>query len=437
MAVGIVLLILFAWIMLRWMYLFHFYLLEGLSFRKARKASVSLGKKHHLQDFIAMAVLQIGYAIVFLVTACLFIAVIAIIARIFAAVQLLRSFLTTAVWFTLCLLFLLFSALAVPLSFCCITALYEDHRGKSLPPAAAGKEGTMIHQTISKQTGAAVLLICLLCCATYIWRLALEDANLNIEYLRTTEVTAHRGASYDYPENTMAAFRGAVEQGADWIELDVQQTKDGKIIVMHDTYLYRTTGIKKHIWETTYAELQNAEAGSWFSDDFTGEPVPLLSEVLDFAKEEDIRLNIELKPTGYETDFEKSVVDLVRDAECLDSCVITSQVYSVLEQVKSYCPEVKTVYVMSVAYGNLLRLEYADAFSVKSVNITSGMVNRIHNAGKEIYAWTVNRKNGMEKMLRLQVDNLITDRIPLAKECVYSDKTSNFIQDYIAFLLAF
>lgn len=165
--------------------------------------------------------------------------------------------------------------------------------------------------------------------------------------------------------------------------------------------------------------------------------MPLLSDALSFAKEHDIRLNIELKPTGHETDFEQAVVDLVRQADYLEQCVITSQSYAVLEAVKAYAPEVKTVYVMSVAFGNLLKLDAADAFSVKSINITSGMVSQLHNAGKEIYAWTVNTSNNLDKMIRLQVDNIITDDIALAKERIYANKTSNIIQEYLALLSQF
>lgn len=267
--------------------------------------------------------------------------------------------------------------------------------------------------------------------------MASGNANFNIEYLHTTEVTAHRGASSVYPENTLRAFSGAVELGADWIELDVQQTRDGQIIVMHDTNLARTTGLRQDIWQTDYAQIAGLDAGSWFSEEFAGEPVPLLSDALSFAKEHDIRLNIELKPTGHETDFEQAVVDLVRQADYLEQCVITSQSYAVLEAVKAYAPEVKTVYVMSVAFGNLLKLDAADAFSVKSINITSGMVSQLHNAGKEIYAWTVNTSNNLDKMIRLQVDNIITDDIALAKERIYANKTSNIIQEYLALLSQF
>lgn len=92
---------------------------------------------------------------------------------------------------------------------------------------------------------------------------------------------------------------------------------------------------------------------------------------------------------------------------------------------------------MRVAYGDLLKLEAADAFSVKAVNITSSMVSRLHDGGRELYAWTVNTPNSIDKMIRLNVDNIITDNVTLARSRIYSSKTSNIIQEYISFLGSF
>ena len=264
-----------------------------------------------------------------------------------------------------------------------------------------------------------------------------DKYDLKIEYVRTMEVTAHRGASVKYPENTMSAFKGAKELGADWIELDVQQTKDKKLIVLHDTNLRRTTGVNKNTWEVTFDEVKNLDAGSFFSDEFKGEKIPLLEEVIEFAKENDIKLNIELKPTGNETDFESSVVDLINKYDFASSSVITSQVYSVIENVKNYDKNIKTVYVMSLAYGDILKLDKADAFSIEASSINKTLVNKIHNSGKEVYAWTVNTKESITDMINLNVDNIITDDIVLAKDLIYTSKTSSIIQEYIRYVEVF
>ena len=276
-----------------------------------------------------------------------------------------------------------------------------------------------------------VALITIFCGTIFTYCILNGKYNFNIEYIRTMEVTAHRGASALYPENTMAAFRGAKELGADWIELDVQQTKDKKLIVLHDTNLKRTTGLNKNTWEATYEEIQKLDAGSFFSQEFKGEKIPTLEEVIEFAKENNIKLNIELKPTGFESDFEKSVVDVINKYDFAQNCVITSQVYKVLKNVKEYNKDVKTVYVMSLAYGNITKLLVADHFSIEASSVNKSLVKRVHNAGKELYVWTVNTEENMQKMINLKVDNIITDNITLAKDTITKSKTSNIIQEYI------
>ena len=265
----------------------------------------------------------------------------------------------------------------------------------------------------------------------FTYQLITGKTNLNIKYIRKMEITAHRGASVKYPENTMSAFVGAKELGADWIELDVQQTKDKQIVVSHDTNLGRVTGVNRDIIDMDYSEIEKLDAGSFFNKKFKGEKIPLLSDVLKYAKENNIRLNIELKPTGEEVDFEKEVVDLIKEYNFENRCVITSQVYSVLENVKKVDKDIKTVYVMSIAIGNITDAEYADAFSVEASNVNEGLVNRVHNEGKELYAWTVNTEESINNMIDMDVDNIITDNIELGKELVEKSKNSDLISEFI------
>ena len=243
---------------------------------------------------------------------------------------------------------------------------------------------------------------------------------------------AHRGVSTEYPENTMAAFRLAEELGADWIELDVQECADGEIVVMHDSNFARTVGLRANVWELTWPEIAELDAGSRFSPLYAGEGIPLLREVLDFARESGVRLNIELKPTGRERELERSVARLVQEYGMEERCVITSQVYAVLERVKAVAPELETVYVMGLAYGDLSRMTAADAFSIQAASITRPLVKRVHNAGKEIMAWTVNSADAIDRMLSRGVDNIITDDIELALERVSESRYSSWVREYLA-----
>lgn len=108
-------------------------------------------------------------------------------------------------------------------------------------------------------------------------------------------IFAHRGASGTHPENTMAAFEAAVRLGADGIELDVQMTKDGQIVVIHDETVNRTTNGKGAIERMTYAQVAELDAGSWFHPKFAGEKILTLDEFLTWATGNTMQINIELK----------------------------------------------------------------------------------------------------------------------------------------------
>ncbi len=162
--------------------------------------------------------------------------------------------------------------------------------------------------------------------------------------------------------------------------------------------------------------------------------MPLLSEVIAFAKKNKIKLNIEIKPSGHEKEFEKEVADIIEAEDFYNNCVVTSQVYGVLENIKAYNSRIQTVYVMSLAYGDINRLNAAGHFSIEASSITEKIVSDVHNAGKELYAWTVNTEESINRMIDLNVDNIITDDTALAKECIFLSKTSNVAAEYIKWL---
>ena len=308
---------------------------------------------------------------------------------------------------------------------------HKNNIGEAIPKLTVSKRLPTKSNKWFKAFVGTVIVLTVFCGTILTVNVLNGNYDLKIENVKLMEVTAHRGASVKYPENTMAAFKGAKELSADWIELDVQQTKDRELIILHDTNLKRTTGLNKNTWDATLEEVRSLDAGSFFSEEFKGEVIPTLEEVLIFAKNNNIKLNIELKPTGHEVDFEKSVVDLIKKYNLEDSSVITSQVYEVLENIKNYAKDVKTVYVMSLAYGDILELDYADNFSIEASSINKPLVKKIHNAGKEVYAWTVNTNESINEMINLNVDNIITDNITLAKNLVYESKTSNLVLEYI------
>lgn len=101
---------------------------------------------------------------------------------------------------------------------------------------------------------------------------------------------------------------------------------------------------------------------------------------------------------------------------------------------KSCDSRIPTAYVMSIAYGDISLLTAADHFSIEATSVTEKLVSDVHNAGKELYAWTVNTEENIRRMVALNVDNIITDDVSLAKECIFLSKTSNAVEEYAKWL---
>lgn len=422
----------------RWMYAFFYFTLEKCSFKEACKKSAALGKGRKFSDFLWFLFMQ---AVIY--AAAIGISVVLILAAFFlgdliSGIVLIGWIGSTAVWITVMAILIVAAALSVPFGYGCVGILYYNNKAASGEPAMHSRiPQVRNYPRLAKLTkGFAAACGCILAavCLFYGYQISAGKINPNIEYVRTMEITAHRGASVFYPENTMAAFEGASKLGADWAELDVQQSRDGQIFVLHDTNFKRTTGVDANTWEMDYEDIAKLDNGSFFGPEFAGERIPLLSEVLDFAKKNDLRLNIELKPTGYETNFEKSVIDLIREYDFAGDCVITSQVYEVLENVKALDPTITTVYVMSLAYGDINQLTAADHFSLESMNVSESMVSSVHNAGKQLYVWTVNTKESITAMIEMGVDNIITDNIELARTCVTESRYSSLLEEFLKIL---
>ena len=233
-------------------------------------------------------------------------------------------------------------------------------------------------------------------------------------------VTAHRGFSAAAPENTLPAFQLAIDQGCERAELDVQMTKDGVVMVTHDTNMRRCTGRNQNIYDLTYDEVRKLDAGRWFGKKYAGTKVPTLEEVLDLCKGK-IQLNIEIKPNAATPELETETLRIIREKGFENDCVITSQSYETLCKVKELAPGISTGYILALGVGSYYDLPAADFFSVESTFITSGMVQQVHLRGKTVSAWTVNREEDASDLLSLGVDDIITDKPGMVQQLMAED----------------
>ena len=232
------------------------------------------------------------------------------------------------------------------------------------------------------------------------------------------EIMAHRGDSFRFPENTMSAFRGAADAGADYVELDVRQTSDGVLVIMHDSNLLRIAGVDREICDVTYNELRSLKVKKNGGRLSARETIPTLREVLRFLEDSSLMLNIELKPCR-EDGFEKEAVNLISEANMQNRCLIASSDCGILQRVKGYAPEIRTAYVGCDFKSCILQLRYADAISLNANCVDAKVVRLSHSAGKPIYVWTVNTKQMLDKVIALGVDGVITNNPALAIQRTY------------------
>lgn len=231
---------------------------------------------------------------------------------------------------------------------------------------------------------------------------------------RDTLIMAHRGDSVHAPENTLPAFRKAIENGADAAELDVQLTKDGTVIVLHDSSLKRTTGLNKNVWEVTYDQIRDLDNGSFYSSKYQFTRIPTLDDVLKACKGS-LFLNIEIKRTGHDDGIIEKTLEVISANHYEKDCDITSFDYDTLRRVKKIDPEIYTVYTTTVGAGYLAKLKDVNAFSVEQNFVTPEFVQYMKSENKGIYVWTVDDATVMNRMIDMNVNAIITNDVTLGK----------------------
>lgn len=242
----------------------------------------------------------------------------------------------------------------------------------------------------------------------YFGYLVINHDNTLSHLATDTEITAHRGGAWKAPENTLSALQYTIDSGADYAEIDIQETKDGELILLHDDSFKRTAGVKKNVWDMTLKEVEKLDAGASFHKKFRGEKIPEFTDVLKFCKGK-LDLNIEIKYNGKNKGIVNKVVRAIKENHFEEHCVVTSMNYQFLKQIKKIAPEIRTGYIMTMTYGGVQGIEAADFFSVKHTYVDEQFITQAHALGKEVHVWTVNYKGDAKRMLDVGADNIITD----------------------------
>lgn len=294
-------------------------------------------------------------------------------------------------------------------TFSSILVTFSTYSGLDLTPLNTSINSEKVKRHV---LSAPLLFLCLvsvtgvaMAVGAYLFNSIPTDNNIAI--------IAHRGAAGKAPENTLASIRQAIEDQSDWVEIDVQESSDGQIVVIHDSDLMKIGGNPMKVWNASLAQLQTVDVGSWFDPQFSSERLPSLREVIEVVKGK-CNLLIELKYYGYDEKLEQRVIDIVEKTDMIHDVAIMSLKLDGIQKAYSLRPEWSLGLLTSKSIGKISNLNM-DFLAVNMATTTPGFIRRIHADGKQVYVWTVNDKISMSRMIALGVDGLITDEPKLAR----------------------
>lgn len=237
--------------------------------------------------------------------------------------------------------------------------------------------------------------------------------------------TAHRGAMGYAPENTLAAFQVGIDQHATWIESDVQLTRDGEAILIHDTTLTRTTNVEElfpdrapwNVRDFTLAEIKQLDAGSWFGPEFAGERVPTLAEMITQVRSSRAGIIMELKSPELYPGVEQKVIDVFASAPGYMTSATASRRLAVQSfnwaSMKTYAalaPETPVGLLGAPAVADLpAYAAWADQINPSAGQATEAYIDAVHTVGLDVNVWTVNDVATMTRLLDWDVDGIITN----------------------------
>ncbi|MFF4605594.1 glycerophosphodiester phosphodiesterase [Streptomyces sp. NPDC001339] len=255
----------------------------------------------------------------------------------------------------------------------------------------------------------------------------------------TPETVAHRGASSYAPENTLAAVHQAARLGIEWVENDVQRTKDGELVILHDNSLARTTDAEEvfpdrapwNVGDFTLREIEKLDAGSWFGPEFEGERVPTLEDYMDEVERNDQSLLMELKAPELYPGIEVQALRELRRSGWLDRhhikrrLIVQSFNADSIKMVHTLQPRIKTGFLGNPSVADLPKYaKYCDQINPVHTAVTREYIAAVHGLrgphrrALELYTWTIDDPATAVKVAGLGVDGIITNKPDVVRDAL-------------------
>ncbi|MCQ9288394.1 glycerophosphoryl diester phosphodiesterase [Staphylococcus gallinarum] len=235
-------------------------------------------------------------------------------------------------------------------------------------------------------------------------------------------IYGHRGLPSKAPENTLASFKEAASTpGLKWVELDVAITNDEQLIIVHDDFLERTTNHKGEITQVTYDQIKSASAGSWHSTEFENEKIPTFDDVITFANETHMNINVELKGvsgsdgTRLSESMVQQVAKKLASLEDGIDVMISSFNIPLLKLAETYMPQYRRAVIFKAVafkadWRTILDFCGSKIVNIEDAKLTQNRVEMIRNAGFDLNVWTVNKKERANQLANWGATGIFTDK---------------------------
>lgn len=411
----------------RYCLIFHYYFFEGLSAFEAAKKSSRMSKGHRKELLLAALLIQIFYAavqIISLFSASIFLKPIEL-AQMRSDFALLRWGLLRSVSSIFHLFIeLVFFLLWIKLVSILYNRVREDDR--ELAPSNYKFKSSKFLQIFKKRAPMTISIVAILVFfGLDSWNFSMGQLGQAYDNLFRPQikVMGHRGEADFAPENTLPGILSAANNLAQATEIDVQLTKDEEVILLHDKTFARTSGVNKKPANMTLDEIKKLDVGEYFDDKYKGTKVPTLAEALELAKGR-IILNIELKVDKHnEKKLAEKVCNLIQEKSMLEEVMLCSTSKKALREAKKILPDISCGLIVSFAYGDTVKDEGIDFYSLESSSASKERIDLIHDQGKEVYVWTVNDVDSLKKAYENGADGVITDQVLFCREWILKQET--------------
>lgn len=238
-------------------------------------------------------------------------------------------------------------------------------------------------------------------------------------------ITAHRGSSLKARDNSIEAINIAIEEKADYIEIDVRRTKDNKLVLSHDDVFIKNSGESFNISESNFNDINRKRIFSIGKDD----KIVTLEKALKVIRGKS-KINIDLKVNNDEGLISKIAAELIEKYKLEEEVIITSSNYGVLLKIRGYNSNIKIGYITRSLEEDF-NIDEIDAISIAYEGLNERVVERVHQLGKEIFVWTVNNEEEGQRAIYLGVDNIITNDVIRIRNLI--NKISSNVGGHLSF----